>query len=69
MQSRFDLRKDLEGWTVYDRFTGWPAVVAGVAQTGLEIQDADELAELLDRLSANGHPIELVDGLGGYGQR
>jgi hypothetical protein len=69
MPNRFDLREDVDGWTVYDRFTGWPAVVAGVAQTGLEIQDADELAELLDRLSAGGHPIELIDALGGRGQR
>jgi hypothetical protein len=40
MPNRFDLREDVDGWTVYDRFTGWPAVVAGVAQTGLDIQIA-----------------------------
>ncbi|MGR4866551.1 hypothetical protein [Caulobacter sp. LARHSG274] len=69
MPNRFDLREDVDGWTVFDRFTGWPAVVAGVAQTGLDIQDADELAEWLDRLSASGHPIELVDALRGLGPR
>lgn len=48
MAQRYDIRKDERGWTVFDLFTGEPAVVAGVPSTGMEIQDADELAELLD---------------------
>jgi len=59
MRKRFDLREDPDGWTVFDLFTGWPAVVGGVAQTGLDIQDADEMAELLDRLAHSGHSLEI----------
>jgi len=33
---------------VFDLFTGEPVVIGMVTQTGLDIQDADELAELLD---------------------
>lgn len=59
MQRRLDLREDPDGWTVFDLFTGWPSVVGGAPQTGLDIQDADDLAELLDRLAHNGHPLEI----------
>lgn len=45
---RYDIREDTEGWTVFDLFTGEPVVIEMVTQTGLDIQDADELAELLD---------------------
>jgi hypothetical protein len=48
MPQRYDIREDREGWTVFDLFTGEPVVISAVPQTGLEIQDADELAELLD---------------------
>jgi hypothetical protein len=48
MPKRYDLREDREGWTVFDIFTGEPVVISAVPQTGLDIQDADELAELLD---------------------
>ena len=48
MSQRYDIRADSEGWTVFDLFTGEPVVIATVPQTGLDIQDADELAELLD---------------------
>jgi len=48
MPKRYDLREDREGWTVFDIFTGEVVVIGDVPQTGLEIQDADELAELLD---------------------
>lgn len=59
MACRFDLREDETGWTVFDVFSGWPAVVKGVAQTGLDIQDASDLAELLDRMADKGHPVEV----------
>jgi hypothetical protein len=36
-----------DGWTVYDTATGEPARVNGVPQTGLDIQDADELVDAL----------------------
>jgi len=45
---RYDIREDSEGWTVFDLFTGEAVVINMVTQTGLDIQDADELAELLD---------------------
>ena len=48
MPQRYDIREDREGWTVFDIFTGEPVVIRLVPQTGLDIQDADELAELLD---------------------
>lgn len=48
MPKRYDLREDREGWTVFDVFTGEPVVISDVPQTGLGIQDADVLAELLD---------------------
>lgn len=48
MSQRYDIREDGEGWTVFDLFTGEPVVIDMVPQTGLDIQDADQLAELLD---------------------
>jgi thiamine biosynthesis lipoprotein ApbE len=46
---RFDIRPDPQGWTIFDRMTGEPAVVDGVSAVGLSYEDADELA---DRLNA-----------------
>ena len=54
MIARYDLREDSNGWTVFDVWTGQPAVIHGVPQTGLEVQDADEVADLLTRLSDKG---------------
>lgn len=51
MPKRYDLREDREGWTVFDIFTGEAVVIAGVPQTGMDVQDADELAELLEHPS------------------
>jgi len=48
MPQRYDIREDESGWTVFDIFTGEPVVISLVPQTGLDIQDADELVELLD---------------------
>jgi len=48
MTKRHDVREDREGWTVFDVFTGEPVVIGMVTQTGLDVQDANELAELLD---------------------
>ena len=51
MTVRYDIRSDHQsGWTVYDIWTNLPAKVNGVAQIGLEIQDADDLADLLNGL-------------------
>lgn len=51
MNERYDLRQDDEGWTVFDVFTGQAVVIANVPQVGLDIQDAVDLAELLDKPS------------------
>lgn len=48
MSQRYDIRREVGGWSVFDIFTGETVVIEGVPQTGLDIQDADELAELLD---------------------
>ena len=49
MNERYAIEQDREGWTVFDVFTGQPVVIGGVPQTGLDIQDASDLAELLDK--------------------
>jgi hypothetical protein len=50
MLVRFDIRPDREGWTIYDRVTNEPAVVAGYVSVGLRFSDADELVDLLNTL-------------------
>ena len=52
MAERYDMRSDPNGWTVYDTTTGLPAEVNGTAQIGLFLEDADDLADLLNRLHA-----------------
>lgn len=47
----FDMREDPEGWTVYDSRTDEPARVKGVSQVGLEMERADDLVDLLNRLA------------------
>jgi hypothetical protein len=41
-------RRDDEGYTVFDIWTGWPAKVANVEQIGLDIEGADDLVDLLN---------------------
>lgn len=50
MPARYDIRTDPNGWTVYDTATGFPAEVNCATQVGLPIEDADDLADLLNRL-------------------
>ena len=52
MSARYDVRHDLAGvgWTVYDVSTGEPAEWNGVQQVGLGLADADDLADLLNRM-------------------
>jgi hypothetical protein len=50
MAARYDIQTDPSGWTVYDINTGLPAEVKGVVQIGLSMEDADDLADLLNRL-------------------
>jgi len=52
MRARYDIRPDPDGWTVYDTVTGMPAAVNDATQIGLSLEDADDLADLLNRLHA-----------------
>jgi len=50
MTTRYDIRPECEvTWTVYDQMTDAPAQIEGVETVGLNMQDADELAEVLNR--------------------
>jgi hypothetical protein len=51
MLVRYDMRRDGEGYTVFDVWTGWPATVANVEQVGLDIDDADDLVDLLNLMN------------------
>jgi len=51
MAASYDMRPDDVGWTVFDTATGRAARVNGVAQTGLDLDDADDLVDLLNLLA------------------
>lgn len=51
---QYDTRRDLLGWTVFDRWTGRAVVIQGSEQSGLEWLDADELVERLNRRRLDG---------------
>jgi hypothetical protein len=50
MAGRYDIRRDGNGWTVYDTNTFLPAAVNGAIQIDHSLEDADDLADLLNRL-------------------
>ena len=50
MAARYDIKPDGNGWTVYDTTTRLAAEVNGFIQIGLSVEDADDLADLLNRL-------------------
>ncbi|MGY2050718.1 hypothetical protein [Methylobacterium sp. JK268] len=56
---RYDIRRDRRGWTVYDVRSGETAVIAGVLQVGLAMDEADAVA---DALSA-GEPVPDITGV------
>jgi hypothetical protein len=49
MPPHFDLKRDATGWTVFDRWTGRPVVIAQVLQAGLSFVDADDLVRKLNQ--------------------
>lgn len=51
---RFAIRRDRTGWTVFEVWTGEPAVIALVPQTGLSEEDARHTADLLNRRARGG---------------
>ena len=49
MTDRYALREEPTGmWTVYDVFTGQPAMVGDSAMVEMDIEEADDMAELLN---------------------
>ena len=50
MAARYDIKPEDGGWTVYDTTTGLPTAVNDVVQVGLSLEDADDLADLLNHL-------------------
>ncbi|WP_245524460.1 hypothetical protein [Methylobacterium nonmethylotrophicum] len=57
---RYDIRRDRDGWTVYDVRSGEIAVIDGVLQVGLDMDEADAVADALsaDRpRAAPGHAL------------
>ena len=53
-KDRFTIRRDNTGWSVYEVWTGEPAVIALVPQTGLSEEDAKHTADLLNRRARGG---------------
>jgi hypothetical protein len=51
---RYGLRPDTSGWTVFELWTGEPATIASVRQTGLSEDDAKHTAALLNRRAKDG---------------
>jgi hypothetical protein len=54
MSARYDIREDVTGWSVYDVWTGQTVVLDDAKQIFTEIQDADDVADLLNYLAAQG---------------
>ncbi|NGM33381.1 hypothetical protein G4G93_05440 [Methylobacterium sp. DB0501] len=44
---RYDIRRDRDGWTVYDVRSGAIAVIDDVLQVGLAMDEADAVADAL----------------------
>ena len=44
---RYDIRRDRAGWTVYDVRSGEIAVINDVLQVGLDMDEADAIADAL----------------------
>ncbi|KMO37332.1 hypothetical protein VQ02_13610 [Methylobacterium variabile] len=55
---RYDIRRDRAGWTVYDVRSGEIAVINDVLQVGLDMDEADAIA---DALSAD-MPLAALSG-------
>lgn len=47
---RFELRKLANGWAVWDLTTNAPAVVEGRWKTDMDMEAADDMVDLLNRL-------------------
>lgn len=58
--ARFDIREDDAGRSVYDVWTGETVVIGLEPQDGLDIQDADELADALNYRAMKGNRALLL---------
>lgn len=57
MEDRYALRPDATGYTLLDRLTGEPAVIASLPQRGLSREDAEHTIALLNERDAqSGRP-------------
>ena len=53
-KDRYAVRKDANGWTVFEIFSGEPARVGGAPQIGMSDADARHQVELLNKRSREG---------------
>jgi hypothetical protein len=65
MTERYDIRSERKGWTVYDTRTGSVVAINDFPQSGLQLEDADDMADLLNHLysenaCANTHRVSLL---------
>jgi hypothetical protein len=51
---RYALKRDQTGWTVYEIWSGEPAVLGSAPQTGLSEEDAQHTLKLLNRRARSG---------------
>jgi hypothetical protein len=49
ISAAYEFREEQGAWTVVDLRTGRPAVLNGAPQTGLSLDEADDLAGVLNR--------------------
>jgi hypothetical protein len=59
VRPRYDMRKDLAGWTVFDVWTGQPVVIGGRVQNCLEREAALELVTMLNDQARRGDRVVL----------
>jgi hypothetical protein len=45
------MRRDDDGYTVFDSWNGWPAMISKVEQVGLGFPDADDLGQKPGRVT------------------
>ena len=51
VSGRFDVRQEADGtWTVFDVFTKLPAEVNGMPLVMLDVEEADDAVDLMNRL-------------------
>lgn len=59
MLERYNRKRDLAGWTVFDVWTGQPVVIADRLQSCLELVDANTLLKMLNEQARRGDRVVL----------